>query len=108
MCKLHIEDQVDWRLMLNILKRMGFGEKWIDFCVKLARFSVLVNGEPAGFFGAERGLRQSYPLRPFLLIVAMERFDSMMSIALHNDGLKGLIYEIVGAKNGGMSPTKCK
>ncbi|WMV55131.1 hypothetical protein MTR67_048516 [Solanum verrucosum] len=41
---------------------MGFGEKWlkwIDFCIKTVKFSVLVNGEPVGCFGSESGLRQA-------------------------------------------------
>jgi len=95
MCKLDIEkayDHVNWRFLLNTLSQMGFGEKWlkwIDFCIKTVKFSVLVNGEPVGFFGSERGLRQGDPLSPFLFILAMEGFDSMMRIALQNRWIKG-------------------
>lgn len=52
-CKLDIEKAY------NHVK--GFSEKWlkwIGFCIKTVRFSVLVNGEPIGFFGSERGIRQ--------------------------------------------------
>ncbi|WMV29916.1 hypothetical protein MTR67_023301 [Solanum verrucosum] len=95
MCKLDIEkayDHVNWRFLLNTLNQMGFGEKWlkwIDFCIKTVKFTVLVNGEPVGFFGSERGLRQGNPLSPFLFILAMEGFDSMMRIALQNRWIKG-------------------
>lgn len=71
-CKLDIEkayDHVNRRFLLNTLSQMGFGEKWlkwIDFCIKTVKFSVLVNGEPVGFFCSESGLRQgdsvSYPV----------------------------------------------
>ncbi|WMV11771.1 hypothetical protein MTR67_005156 [Solanum verrucosum] len=40
---------------------LGFGDKWlkwIETCIKTVKFSVLVNGEPVGFFESERGLRQ--------------------------------------------------
>ncbi|WMV42794.1 hypothetical protein MTR67_036179 [Solanum verrucosum] len=93
MCKLDIEkayDHVNWGF--RILKQMGFGEKWlkwIDYCIKTVRFSILVNREPAGFFPSERGLRQGDPLSPFLFIVAMEGYNSMMRVVIQNNWLKG-------------------
>ena len=68
MCKLDIQkayDHVNWDYLLNILRQMEFGDKWVkwmEVCIKTIRFSVLVNGEPIGFFASERGLRQGDPL----------------------------------------------
>ncbi|XP_049410708.1 uncharacterized protein LOC125873927 [Solanum stenotomum] len=62
MCKLDIEkayDYVNWDFLINILRQMGFGEKWlkwIGFCIKTVRFSILINGEPAGFFSLRKGV----------------------------------------------------
>lgn len=100
MCKLDIEkayDHVNWKFLLNTLRQMGFGEKWlgwIHFCISTVCFSVLVNGEPVGFFPSERGLRQGDPLSPFLFILAMEGFDSLMRIAIQNRWIKG--FQIQG------------
>ena len=70
MCKLDIEkayDHVCWKFLLAVLKKMGFGErwiKWIEWCISTVRYSVLINGSPSGFFQSSRGLRQGDPPIP--------------------------------------------
>ena len=56
LCKLDIEkvyDHVIWDFLLVVLKKMGFGEKWIlwiKWCISSTRLSVLVNGTLTCFF----------------------------------------------------------
>ncbi|RVW79099.1 LINE-1 reverse transcriptase-like [Vitis vinifera] len=66
-CKLDIEkayDSVNWKFLMRVMQKMGFGVKWREWiwsCISTAKFSVLINGEPAGFFSSSRGLRQGDP-----------------------------------------------
>uniref|UniRef100_A0A2N9G4U0 Reverse transcriptase domain-containing protein n=1 Tax=Fagus sylvatica TaxID=28930 RepID=A0A2N9G4U0_FAGSY len=84
LCKLDLEkayDHVNWGFLDYMLRRCGFSEKWrtwIFFCVSTARFSVLVNGTPCGFFGSTRGIRQGDPLSPLLFVIVMEAMSRML------------------------------
>jgi hypothetical protein len=92
LCKLDMEkayDHVNWNFLLYLLRRCGFGEKWclwIKQCISSARFSVLINGAPSGYFGSSRGVRQGDPLSPFLFVLVMEAFSKMIG-AITSRGL---------------------
>ena len=82
--KLDIEktyDHVSWIALFYLMERMGFGEKWgrwMKMCISTARFSVLVNGFPTGFFDSSRGLRQRDPLSPLLFLLVMEVLSRLL------------------------------
>ncbi len=94
-CKLDIEkayDHVNWDCLYFLMKRMGFGSKWIRWmqaCTSTVRFSVIVNGSPTGFFDSSRGLRQGDPLSPLLFLLIMEVLSRMLKNAVGGGLLKG-------------------
>ena len=64
---------------------MGFGEKWIRWmkrCISTVSFSILVNGSSSGYFQSSRGLRQGDPLSPYLFVMIMEAFSSLLRSAV--------------------------
>ncbi|RVW23312.1 LINE-1 reverse transcriptase-like [Vitis vinifera] len=94
-CKLDIEkayDSINWNFLMKVLKKMGFGTKWMRWmwsCVSSAKFSILVNGVPAGFFPSTRGLRQGDPLSPYLFVMGMEVLDVLIRRAVEGGYLSG-------------------
>ena len=99
LCKLDIEkayDQINWKFILKVLKKMGFGDKWvswIEWCISTATFSVLVNGSPTGFFGSSRGLRQGDPLSPYLFVLGMEALSVMIDKAAEGGFISGYMFK---------------
>ncbi|XP_042969089.1 uncharacterized protein LOC122301772 [Carya illinoinensis] len=72
--------------------RYDFGERWcqwIKHCITIARFSVLVNGTPEGFFNSCRGLRQGDPISPLLFILVMDVLIRMLRRAVEGGFLSG-------------------
>ena len=106
LCKLDIEktyDHISWSFLLAVLKKMGFGErwiKWIDWCISTVKFSVLINGSPSDFFQSSRGLRQGDPLSLYLFVIAMEVFSSMLRRAISGSYLSG--WKVSGRRGEGM------
>jgi hypothetical protein len=47
-------------------------------CVQCASFVVLINDSPSKLFHPSRGLRQDYPLSPFLFLLLDEGLEKIM------------------------------
>ena len=52
-------DSVQWDYLEQIIRYMGFDEKWINLintCMSIAKLSVLINGSPSKEFLMGRGI----------------------------------------------------
>ncbi|KAJ9707979.1 hypothetical protein PVL29_000172 [Vitis rotundifolia] len=94
-CKLDIEkayDSINWKFIMKVLLKMGFGPRWIDWiwwCISTAKFSILINGVPAGFFSNSKGLRQGDPISPYLFVLGMEVLSTLLRRAVEGGFLTG-------------------
>jgi hypothetical protein len=86
-------DTVDWSFLLQVLRKMGFGDRLLAcICALLSAAStrVLLNGSPGSRVAHGRGLRQGDPLSPQLFILVMEVLHFMLERATHEGQLAPL------------------
>lgn len=84
-------DRIEHGAILEILRAMGFGQKWIDWVqVILASgtSSVLLNGIPRKVFHCKRGVRQGDPLSPLPFVLAADLLQSVINKAKQQGLLK--------------------
>jgi hypothetical protein len=77
-------DRVEWRFLEEVLRRMGFDERWIRLvmmCVTLVHYAVVINGEPRGHITPMRGIRQGDPISPYLFLLCAEVLSSLVTKA---------------------------
>ena len=85
----------------KIMLTMGFHHKWVALmmeCVRIVSYSVLINGEPKGYFHPSRGLRQGDPISPYLFLLCAEGLHALLIRATVSHQLQGLSISRSGPK----------
>ena len=65
-------DRVSWTFIRLVLIKLGMNMEvveWILGCIQSTSFAVLINGSPSDLFRPSRGIRQGFPLSPFIFIL---------------------------------------
>lgn len=86
-------DNIDCDFLLDLLKEMNFGErwiKWISSCISTTSLAILVNTSPSDFFTTEKGLRQGDLLSPFLFNICVNGFSCILNQVLGDTIFNGV------------------
>lgn len=86
-------DRVEWIFLEKIMLKMGFHRKWVSLimeCVRTVSYSILINGEPKGYFHPNRGLRQGDPISPYLFLLVAEGLNALLRKASVSNHIHGI------------------
>jgi exonuclease III len=86
-------DRVRHDFLFAVMRRFGFNQKFIDWvkaCITAPWIAPLINGRPAKFFQASRGLRQGCPLSPMLYVLQASVLSFQLQSALQSRALPGI------------------
>lgn len=78
-------DRLTWLFLTKVLRKVGFCERFIGIVYGIIVnnwYSVLINGQPYGFFKSTIGVKQGDHLSPTLFILAAEALSRGLN-ALH-------------------------
>ena len=86
-------DQVEWSFLREVMKRMGFNEKWVELVIErvsTVTYSLLINGEPMGNIKPSRGIYQGDLLSPYLFFLCSEGLHRMIKKVADDGDIQGV------------------
>lgn len=86
-------DRIEWSFPKAMMRKLGFAEGWISLvmmCVTTVSYSFKLNGEPVGYVHPQRGIRQGYPLSPFLFVLCAEGLSTLFDAWERQGRIKGI------------------
>ena len=86
-------DRIEWTFLGRMMLKMGFCPifiRWIMVCISSVSYSFNLNGGKVGHVLPSRGLRQEYPLSPYLFIICAEGLSRLLKKAVDDKSLTGL------------------
>eukprot|EP00253_Pinus_taeda_P036438 PITA_36438 len=86
-------DRVNRSFLYKVLSSFGFNQDFINLikaCLEKIWIAPMVNGRPADFFLATRGLRQGCPLSPFLYLLMEHSLSRKMTLEKQNGNIPGI------------------
>jgi hypothetical protein len=86
-------DRVRHDFLFAVMRNFGFNQKfieWVKACITAPWIAPLINGRPAKFFQASRGLRQGCPLSPVLYVIQASVLSFQLQSCLQNRVLPGI------------------
>ena len=92
-------DRVSWSYTYLVLRKMGFGENFIDLVWRIMSNnlqSVIINWYRHGFLKSTRGLKKGDPLSPSLFILGVEVLSQMLNMLHQQQHYKNFQMESRG------------
>ena len=86
-------DRVEWGFIKQVMEKMGFHKKWINLimhCITTVSYSVLINGVAYGSIIPTKGLRQGDPISPYIFLLCVDGFSSLIIDAARNQRISGV------------------
>ena len=86
-------NKINWTFIDLMLLKNGFSHKWrnwIKSCISSVQYSIMINEKSRGKIQSTRGIRQGDPISPFIFVIIMDYFGSLLNFLKTQQKIKGV------------------